>query len=74
MDKDNDTNDVSLTRRNSMCICMHCKHESVGNNVVIFDFVQQEIKWSCSDCGEQNVFRGWSEFRSKPFPKIRTQR
>jgi hypothetical protein len=74
MDKDNDADDVSVRIGKSMCVCMHCKHEAIGNNIIIFDFVQQEIKWSCEKCGEQNVFRGWSEFRSKPFPKIRTQR
>ena len=75
MDKSNEDNDIQLNKNVTMCVCEHCKKEMVGvNNGIIFDFLQKEIKWSCGNCGEQNLFRGWSEFRSHPFPRIRTQR
>lgn len=74
MDQGNGQNDVVADSARCMCVCAHCKAQSISNIAVIFDFVQQEIKWSCSECGEQNVMRGWTEFRSAPLPRIRTQR
>jgi transposase-like protein len=74
LDKDNGQNGDVVNVAKCMCVCAYCKKESVSDLAIIFDFIQQEIKWSCPDCGEQNVFRGWSEFRSTPFPRIRTQR
>jgi hypothetical protein len=74
MDQDNGSDDSVVRRDKCLCVCQHCKSEALSNINLIIDFVQQEIKWSCTSCGEQNIFRGWNEFRSKPFPKIRTQR
>lgn len=74
MDQGDGKNDAVINSVQCMCVCRHCREQSLGKLAVIFDFIQQEIKISCPSCGEQNVMRGWTEFRSTPFPKIRTQR
>lgn len=74
MDQSDGKNDALINGAKCMCVCAHCREQSMVDIAIVIDFLQQEIKWSCNACGEQNVMRGWTEFRSTPFPRIRTQR